>query len=122
RLLTTKYRITVRTRPEMIVPQSESSGFFIRISPLRCWYIARNATTRHRETRAAQCCRIVASAGGAGHRKPSSRWRAVSARYYVSLYIVYSLVLHRRMRMTTLAALETATPHALLPLPHPRDP
>ena len=28
---TAKYRIAVRTRPEMIVPQSESSGFFIVI-------------------------------------------------------------------------------------------
>src|SRR6266478_4783635 len=35
-LFTTKYRITVRIKPEMTVPQSESSGFFID-SPSRRW-------------------------------------------------------------------------------------
>jgi hypothetical protein len=41
-LFTTKYRITVRIKPEMTVPQSESSGFFID-SPSRRWPAGPNA-------------------------------------------------------------------------------
>ena len=33
KFLTARYRITVRTRPQTIVPQIDSSGFFIAISP-----------------------------------------------------------------------------------------
>src|SRR6266566_9718893 len=58
-LFTTKYRTTVRIKPEMTVPQSESSGFFID-SPSRRWPAGPNTA---KLSPAGSVDLIVASAG-----------------------------------------------------------
>src|ERR1700704_2818651 len=101
-LLTTKYRIAVRIKPEMTVPQSESSGFFID-SPSRRWP-AGSDTAKLSPVGSVDL--IVASAGGASQPGgcPRKRHAAVRGGGLCLLCSLSSYVLIKEHAMATLAA------------------